>query len=83
MYYIILHQQIDDCVFIRSRSDRKLFNLARLRARTKTRTKLITELLFADDTALIAHDPAKMQQMVDVFSETTKKLGLQINIGKT
>ena len=43
---IILHQQIDDGVYIRSRSDRKLFNLARLRARTKTRTKLITELFF-------------------------------------
>lgn len=79
----ILHQQVDDGIYIRTRSDGKLFNLARLRARTKTQTKLITELLFADDTALIAHDPTKMQQMVDVFSETTRKLGLQINIGKT
>ena len=62
-------------VSIRSRSDGKLFNLAQLRARTKTRTKLITELDFADDTALIAHDQVKMQQMVHFFSETTNKLG--------
>ena len=79
----ILHQQNDDGNYIRSRSDGKLFNLAQLGARTKTRTKLITENLFADDNALIAHDPAKIQQMVNVFSETTKKLDLQVNIGKT
>ena len=81
--FIILHQQIDDSVNVRSRSDRKLFNIARLRARTKTRTKYITELLFADDIALIAHNPAKMHQIVIVFSKTTNKLGLQINIEKT
>ena len=80
---IILHHQIDESVYIRSRCYGKLFNIARPRAGTKTRTKLITELLFADDTSLIAHDPAKMQQIVHVFSETTKKLGLQKNIGKT
>ena len=79
----ILHQQIDDGVYIRSRSDGNLSNLARLRARTKTRTKYITELLFADDIALMAHNPAKMHQMVIVFSKTTNKLGLQINIEKT
>ena len=53
---MVLHQDIDDGVFVRSRTDGKLFNLARLKAKTKRRKDLITELLFADDTALIAHD---------------------------
>ena len=72
----------DNVVYIRPRNDGKVFNLARLRARTETRTKLTAELLLTYDTALIAHEPAKMQQTVNVFPETTKKLGLQINIGK-
>ena len=67
----ILHKQINEGVYIRSRSDGKLFNLARLRARTKARTELTTVLLYADDTALIAHDSTKMQQVINVFYETT------------
>ena len=35
--------------------DGKLFNLARLKSRSKTQLELTTELLFADDTALVAH----------------------------
>ena len=36
-------------IHLHTRSDGKLFNLARLRAKTKVRTVLIRELLFADD----------------------------------
>ena len=80
---LILHQEIEEGVFIRSRTDSKLFNLARLKTRTKTNEDLITELLFADDTALISHDAVTMQRMVDVFSEVASKIGLQINTIKT
>ena len=41
-------------VFIRTRSDGKLFKLARLKASTKTREICIRELLFADDAAIVA-----------------------------
>ena len=81
--FTILHGTIDDGVYIRTRNDGKLFNLARLKARSKTRSELISDLIFADDTALIAHDPLQLQRMVDVFSEAASKLGLQINVGKT
>ena len=42
----------DDGVYICTRSDGKLFNLSRLRAKTKVRRVLIREMLFADDAAL-------------------------------
>ena len=81
--FTILHGTIDDGVYIRTRNDGKLFNLVRLKAWSKTRSELISDLIFADDTALIAHDPSQLQRMVDVFSEAASKLGLQINVGKT
>ena len=78
-----LWQEIHEGVFIRTRAEGKLFNLARLKAKTKTRKELIMDLLFADDTALVAHEELHIQEMVNCFSHTAQKIGLQINIGKT
>ena len=41
------------------------------------------ELLFADDSALVAHSGEKMPKIVDAFSDASKKFGLKINIKKT
>ena len=41
------------------------------------------ELLFADDSALVAHSAEEMQNIVDAFSDTSKNVGLKINIKKT
>ena len=78
-----MSMEIESGVHITTRSDGKLFNLARLRATTKTKKELITELLFADDTALVAHDEAQMQRMVTAFTEAAQKMGLQIDTQKT
>lgn len=48
-------------VFIKTRTDGKLFNLARLRAFTKTREICVRELLFADDSTLVVTDPNVIQ----------------------
>ena len=80
---MVLHQEIQEGVYIRTRSDGGLYNLARLKAKTKTTKMLIRELLFADDTALVAHKPDQIQRMLDSFSEASRKVGLQINIDKT
>lgn len=40
-----------DGVYLHSRSDGRLFNISRFRAKTKTRTVTIRDLLFADDAA--------------------------------
>ena len=60
-----------------------LFNVAHFKAKTKSIQVLVRELLFADDSALVAHTPEQMQQIVDAFSTASRKFGLQINIKKT
>ena len=41
------------------------------------------ELLFADDSALIAHPVVEIQRIVDAFATASSKFGLKINIKKT
>lgn len=45
----------DDGVYVCMRQDGKLFNIARLHAKTKTYEVLIRKLLFGDDAALTSH----------------------------
>ena len=66
-------------MYIRFRTDGSLFNLLRLLARTKTIEGLITELLFADDCALLAHTEEALQQIVNRFSVEAKNFGLNIS----
>ena len=57
-------------VYIQSRQQSvDLFNVAHFRAKTKTTRILLRELLFADDSAL--------QNIVDAFSDASKKFGLK------
>ena len=70
-------------MFIRTRMEGELFNLARLRAHTKTQEICIRELLNADDSALVASNAVDMQHIVDRFSSATDMFGLKINISKT
>ena len=46
-------------------------------------TSLMRELLFADDSALVAHSAEEMQNIVDAFFNASKKFGLKINTKKT
>ena len=61
----------------------KLFNLARLRAKTKVRHVVIREMLFADDAALVTHTMEDLQQLMDRLSHDCKEFGLTISIKKT
>ena len=54
-------------VFIHTRSDGQLFNLARLRANTKTCELCIRELLFADDAAIVAHTLEDIKEICKHF----------------
>ena len=69
-------------VFIKTRTDGKLFNLARLRASIKTREICVTELLFADDSALVATDPNVIQEIADRLSCAARHFGMKINVSK-
>lgn len=76
-------RDLTDGVYIQSRQDADLFKVTHFKARTKSIQVLIRELLFADDSALLAHSPQEIQRIVNAFSEASKKFGLKINIKKT
>lgn len=48
-------------VYLHNRSDGQLFNLARLKAKTKVRKVIIRELLFADDADITSHTEQQLQ----------------------
>ena len=72
-----------DGVYIQSRQSADLFNVAHFRATTNTTRILMRDLLFADDSALVADSAEEMQKIVDAFSNASKKFSLKINIKKT
>ena len=45
--------------------------------------ELITELLFADDCALLAHTEEVLQHIVNRFCDAAKNFGLTISLKKT
>ena len=63
-------------IYLRTRSDGRLFNLARLRAKTKVRKVLIRDMLFADDAAVATHTQEELQSLMDCFSQACKDFGL-------
>ena len=70
-------------IYLRTRSDGRLFNLARLRAKTKVRKVLIRDMLFADDAADATHTQEELQSLMDCFSQACKDFGLTISLKKT
>ena len=70
-------------IYLRTRSDGKLFNLFRLRAKSKVQLKCLHDLLFADDAAVIAHSAEELQQLMTHFSEACRDFGLTISLRKT
>jgi len=74
---------LEDGVYIRFRTDGSVFNLRRLLSLTKTHERLVVDLLFADDCALIAHTQEALQLIVNRFSEAAKSFGLTISLKKT
>ena len=73
----------EEGIYLHTRSDGKLFNLSRLRAKTKVRTVLIREMLFADDAALASHTEEVLQRLMDRFANACKQFGLTISVKKT
>ena len=72
-----------DGIYLHTRHDGKLFNLKRLRAKTKVTCVLIREMLFADDAALVRHTQEGLQCFMDRRSKACKEFTLTISIKKT
>ncbi|KAL1250633.1 hypothetical protein QQF64_018429 [Cirrhinus molitorella] len=70
-------------IYLRTRSDGKLFNLSRLKAKTNLRETLIRDMLFADDAAVATHTQEELQLLMSRFSKACKDFGLTISLKKT
>ena len=68
---------------LRYRTDCNVFNLARLKAKTKIKSIVARELQYADDAEAGALTEVRLQTTVDVFTEAYRRLGLQVNTRKS
>ena len=74
---------ITEGIYLRTRSDGRLFNLARLRAKIKVWETTIRDVLFADDAAIAAHSQQQLRTLLTRFAKTCKLFGLTIILKKT
>ena len=70
-------------IYLWTRSDGSLFNLAHLKVRTNVCKALIRDMLFADDAAVMTHTQRELQLLMDHFSQACKDFGLIISLKKT
>ena len=73
----------DEGVYVRYRLHGSLFNLRRLLVHTKTQERLIQNLLFADDAALVANTERALQRMTSCFADASRLFGLEVSLNKT
>ena len=73
----------DEGVYVRYRLNGSLLNLSRLQAHSKTQERLIQNLLFADDAALVAHTERALQRMTSCFPDASLLFGQEVSLKKT
>ena len=73
----------DDKIRLNYRTDRSLFDLQKLKAKTKISSTDLLELQYADDCAFVADSAEGLQRVLTRSAELYKKLGLEINVNKT
>ena len=70
-------------IYIQTRHAVDLFNVAHFKSRTLTTKNLAREMLFADDSTLVAHSATEMQLLINSFAKVAVQFSLKINIKKT
>ena len=70
-------------VQIRLRYDGDLFDLRRLKAKTKALTVFIRDAQYADDISIFSDTPEGLQSLLTSYNDVAKRMGLCINTVKT
>ena len=71
-----------DGVYFHTRTDDRLFNIARLRSKSKISKVTVRDLLFADDAAIASHTQNGLQRLMDRLSNCDL-FSLTISLKKT
>jgi hypothetical protein len=79
----VAFKQCDEGVALSYRTDRNLFDLRKLQAKTKVKHTVLRDFLFADDCGLAATTLQAAQQLMDKFSEAAIRFGLTVSLKKT
>ncbi|PFX25039.1 hypothetical protein AWC38_SpisGene10330 [Stylophora pistillata] len=78
----VAFRNVHERIYIQTRHGADLFNASHFKAKTRTTRYLVREMLFADDAALVAHNAADIQLLVDVFARAAAQFSPKINIKK-
>ena len=70
-------------VKVRFRYDRNLFDLRRLKEKSKVKYMYMQEAQYADDIALFSNSAEGLQDLHSAYNHVSKKMGLQIHTSKT
>ena len=63
--------------------DRSLFDIKKLKAKTKISKTRLLEFQYADDCALVADSPEILQSVLNCIDALYRRMGLSINVQKT
>ncbi|XP_069176132.1 uncharacterized protein [Procambarus clarkii] len=70
-------------IYLRTRSDGKLYNLSRLRANAKVHMRILRKFLFVDNASLTIHTAEGLQQLLNRSAAACSVFGLTIRLKKT
>ena len=79
----LVRDHLPSGVDIDYRLDGRLFNLSRLKAKTKVTKTTVIDLQYAYHCAIIAHTAEELQTSLGFHTEAHQSVGLSINIRKT
>ena len=69
-------------VKLHTRSDRDLFNPARLKVKSKLKNITLQDLLFAEDAALVAHSAQHLQTLLSQYLSACSDFSITISLQK-
>ena len=78
----VLNRDTTKGVYITTRSEGRLFNVSRLKAKTKVRQLGVRDILYADETGFVSHSEVDLQTIHDRFAAASASFGLFINVRK-
>ena len=64
-------------IYIQTRQNTKLFQVAQFKTRTLSTSKLVREMLFADDSALLSHNSEDMKNLINSIAKAPSQFNLK------